>query len=222
MKKISASLLASDPAHLASELKAISKSGADFLHLDIMDGHFVDSLSFGPSILSSIRKYCSLPVDVHLMVSEPQKWLSSIFEKGGENLRSISFHLEVAGGVTKILQSIRQSGIKVGLAIKPSTPADRLFSFLPKLDIVLVMTVEPGFGGQSFLHNQVQKLDYVKKRIQSLGEQKEVQVDGGVSEKNIHFLKSADVLVSCSFIFQNKGRYGEAVWSLKNKLYGKA
>ena len=217
VKKVSVSLLGSDYARLADELVLVTQSGADLLHLDIMDGHFVNNLSFGPSILPFIRKHTHLPIDVHLMVSDPGSWVAPFLTV--KDVRSITFHLEATDQVPLVLQSIRAKGVLSGLALKPATPPERLFPFLQELDIILVMTVEPGLGGQNFLYHQISKLDKIKAHVLETGQHKEVQVDGGVNDQNAHVLQSADVLISGSFIFKNKGYYGKAVESLKTGIF---
>jgi len=208
---IAPSLLSSDFSKLGDELKALEKAGADWIHFDIMDSHFVPDLTFGPAVLKSVRDLSPLLFDVHLMVSKPENLIEP-FAKAGADL--ISFHLEASQNPLDLISEIKSQGVKAGLSIKPKTPIEAVFPFLESLDLVLIMTVEPGKGGQSFLTEQAKKVLALKKRISTLKQAPLVEVDGGINPETAQQVAEADVLVSGSYIF--KGDYRERILKLKN------
>lgn len=208
---IAPSLLSSDFSKLGDELKALEKAGADWIHFDIMDSHFVPDLTFGPAVLKSVRDLSPLLFDVHLMVSKPENLIEP-FAKAGADL--ISFHLEASQNPLDLISEIKSQGVKAGLSIKPKTPIEAVFPFLESLDLVLIMTVEPGKGGQSFLTEQAKKVPALKKRISTLKQAPLVEVDGGINPETAQQVAEADVLVSGSYIF--KGDYRERILKLKN------
>ena len=215
---VAPSILSADFSRLGEEVKAVEKAGADRLHIDVMDGHFVPNLTIGRPVVESLNRISTLPLDLHLMVNEPDSIIPYFFPSGAD---SITIHLEAVeesqreNSVKRILEKIHQENISAGLALKPKTPLEKIFPFLPYLDLVLIMTVEPGFGGQSLMVNQVPKISAIKKELVKQGlDNVFVHVDGGVNDKTVPLLSSADVLVSGNFIFRHKN-YKEAISILK-------
>ncbi len=211
---MSASILSADFSCLGKEVRDVIWAGADRLHIDVMDGHFVPNLTIGAVVLKSLKRSTDLPLDVHLMVHEPEKMIPSFVDAGAD---SITIHIETVKDPKAILKQIRKEKILAGLALKPSTPVEKLFPFLQELDLVLIMTVEPGFSGQDLLPDQVQKIKLVKEELdrQNLNNVL-VHVDGGVNDKTLPLLGEADVLVSGSFIFKHKN-YRRAISLLKGE-----
>ena len=215
---VAPSILSANFSCLGEEVKAVEKAGADRLHIDVMDGHFVPNLTIGRPVVESLNRISTLPLDLHLMVNEPESIISYFFSSGAD---SITIHLEAVeesqreNSVKRILEKIHQENISAGLALKPKTPVEKVFPFLPYLDLVLVMTVEPGFGGQSLMPDQVPKISAIKKELVKQDLDKvSIHVDGGVNDKTAPLLSSADVLVSGNFIFRHKN-YKEAISILK-------
>ncbi len=210
---VAPSILSADFSRLGEEVRNVESAGADRLHIDVMDGHFVPNLTIGAPVVKSLKKISTLPLDVHLMVSKPENILSSFISAGAD---SITIHLESTNYPEKVLKRIRQEKVLAGLTLKPATPVERMFPFLPFLDLVLVMTVEPGFGGQSLLPDQVSNISAVKEELVRQGlNNVPVHVDGGVNLQTLPLLPSADVLVAGHFIFTHKS-YKEAISLLKS------
>lgn len=203
--KIAPSLLSADFANLEKEVKEIEKSGADLLHLDMMDGHFVPNLTFGVPIINAIRKHTKLPFDIHMMVFNPEKYLDEL-EKVG--VQMISFHQEASIHQDRIIQEIKERKIKAGIAINPATSINNIEPILPILDYVLIMSVNPGFGGQKFIYYTLEKVKKLKKIIQNNGYNTLIEVDGGIKAENIQLLKDAgaDVCVAGSAVFGKPDR----------------
>jgi len=210
MKKISPSLLAADFANIESEVKKVTQAGADFLHLDIMDGHFVPNLTFGPPVVAAIKKVSTIPLDVHLMIETPEKYVDEFIKAGADYL---TIHIESTNQTADLLKKIRASNVKSGLTLRPRTSLDAIKEFLPLCDLVLVMTVEPGFGGQSFMMDQVAKIDWLKNHRAQSGLDFLIEVDGGVSDKTRAYVENADVLVAGTYVFKND--YAAAIRSLR-------
>lgn len=212
--KIAPSILASDFAHLADEIKKVEEAGADWLHLDVMDGHFVPNITIGPPVIWSLRKVTTMPFDVHLMLSDPLQYAQA-FTVAGADL--ITFHIESVGDPRTAAAYIRSLGAKVGVAIKPRTPAEALLPYLKELDLVLVMTVEPGFGGQRFMNDMLAKIEMLRNAITRQHLTCNLQVDGGIDEHTAYLVKKAgaDVLVAGSAIFGRED-YKSAISILKN------
>ncbi|MCD7810993.1 MAG: ribulose-phosphate 3-epimerase [Ruminococcus sp.] len=198
---VSASVLSADLLNLENEIHRLEKNGIDMLHFDVMDGIFVNNITYGLPVLSAIRRVTDLTLDVHLMITDPLRYVRRFAESGAD---IISFHLESVSDTMATINAIRESGAKAALAIKPATPAEAVYEFLPYLDMVLVMTVEPGFGGQSFMTETVEKIRLVRSKITELGLDTHLQVDGGIDAKTSEIVKKAgaNVLVSGSYLFK--------------------
>lgn len=202
MIKISPSILSSDYGNLSSELKRMEACGADMLHIDVMDGHFVPNITLGAPIVKCIRKSSTLPFDVHLMISDPYKYIPDFVSAGSD---IITFHAEADSDIEKTIDLILASGKKAGLSVKPKTPAEAVYPYLDKLSMVLVMTVEPGFGGQSFMEDMMPKVSAVRSEIDRRGLDVDIQVDGGINKDTISIAAKAgaNVFVSGNAIFSS-------------------
>jgi ribulose-phosphate 3-epimerase len=201
--KIAPSLLAADFNRLGEEIAAVERAGVDLLHFDVMDGHFVPNISMGVPILQAIRKVTRLPLDAHLMISEPEKYVE-VFIKSGAS--SVSVHVEVCPDIPKIAKMIRDLGARASIGINPETSIDRVMAAAEHLDMILIMSVHPGFGGQEFIPASLQKLREVRRELERRGLSLDVEIDGGVKADNIADVKAAgaNVFVSGSGIFGEK------------------
>lgn len=212
MIKIAPSILSADFTKLAEEIKSIENSGADIIHLDVMDGHFVPNLTFGIPIIKQIRTLTKLPLDVHLMVTNPEEYLTKLGEIG---VQYVSFHQETVFHIHRQLSLLKTLGIKAGLAINPGTSIDLIEPVIDILDFVLIMSVNPGFGGQAFIPKSLKKIEKLKSMKNLYNPKLEIEVDGGVNNLNSPQLISAgaDILVAGSYIF--KGNYKERIESIR-------
>ncbi|MBP3381584.1 MAG: ribulose-phosphate 3-epimerase [Clostridia bacterium] len=201
--KVSPSILSCDFAHLAEQMQYVEKNGADLVHIDVMDSVFVPNMSFGAVIISAIRPYTDLPFDVHLMMQYPAKLLDD-FIKSGADL--INFHVEADVDIADTLRRIREAGIKTALTVKPNTPASAVFPYLDMLDMVLVMTVEPGFGGPKFMADMMPKVTEIREEINRRGLDISIEVDGGINEETAKIAADAgaDIAVMGSAFFGHK------------------
>lgn len=200
MGKIAPSILSADIKQLGNDIKMLDEGGADWIHVDVMDGHFVPNLTFGPNVVSAVKEVTNLPVDVHLMVKEPERILDSYMEAGATH---ISIHAEATPNIHQIIQRIKSKGIKAGVVINPGTPPQFISTVLSLVDYVLIMTVNPGFGGQEFILETLDKIKF----LDQIREDRElkflIQVDGGINEETIALTHEAgaDVFVAGSNIF---------------------
>jgi len=213
MAKIAPSILSADFLKLGEEIKSAEAAGADMLHIDIMDGHFVPNITIGPAIVEAVRRITSLPLDVHLMIEEPDRYLGDFIKAGADYL---TVHYEACIHLHRTVQSIKESGIKAGVSINPATPAWSLESILPDADIVLVMSVNPGFGGQKFIPSAIDKIRTLRKLINDRKLSLLIEVDGGVKLDNAADILSAgaDILVMGSAFFNSKD-YGTTIRQLR-------
>lgn len=201
MRIISPSILAADFWRLGEQIEQVQKGGAGYLHFDVMDGSFVPSISFGMPVLSSIRKMTDMFLDVHLMIEQPERYLQEFADCGAD---LINFHLEATECPKEVIAKIRDLGKKVGITIKPATPPEAVEPFLDLVDMVLVMTVEPGFGGQKLIESCVDKVTVIRRMAEAKGLALDIEVDGGINQENIDRVAAAgaNVLVAGSAVFK--------------------
>ena len=200
--KISPSILSADFSQLGNEIKRLEKAGADLIHVDVMDGHFVPNLTIGPSVIKALRNYSTLPFDVHLMISPVHKYIKDYAESGAD---IITIHPEATDDLKLSVNLIKKLNKKVGLSLNPDTPIDKIKKFLSSIDLVLIMSVYPGFGGQKFIPNVIDKIKELKNIKKKQNMKFDIEVDGGINFDNSKLLieAGANILVSGTTIFKN-------------------
>ena len=209
-KWVAPSILSADFANLEKEIKAVAAAGADLIHVDVMDGHFVPNLTIGIPVVESLKKVSPIPLDVHLMIDKPERYIEGFVKAGADYL---TIHVEATTQVRETLLKIRELGAKPGITLRPRTKLEDILPYLDLCDLILVMTVEPGFGGQSFMQDQVEKIDRLAEERSARGLEFLIEVDGGISDKTVGQVKNADVLVAGSYVFKND--YAQAIQKLK-------
>ncbi len=214
MCKIAPSILSADFSKLEEEIKAVEQAGADWIHIDVMDGRFVPNITIGPVVVKSIRKTTNLPFDVHLMIVEPEKYIDSFIDAGAD---IITLHFEACTHIHRAVEYIKSKGKCAGVSINPATPVEILNEILPYVDIVLIMGVNPGFGGQKYIPTTTKKISKLRDMIEKLEIKPLIEVDGGVTIENAKEIKDAgtDILVAGSSVFSSKD-YKETIQKLKN------
>lgn len=205
MTKIAPSILSANFAKLGEEIKEVELAGADYIHVDVMDGHFVPNITIGPLIVEAIKPVTNLPLDVHLMIENPDQYIRTFAKKGAS---IITVHQEACPHLHRTIQLIKDMNVKAGVVINPATPIEMIKEILPYVDLVLIMTVNPGFGGQSFIHEMIPKINAISELREQNNYHYEIEVDGGVNIETAKLCTDvgADVLVAGSAIFNQKDR----------------
>ena len=208
MAKIAPSILAADFARLGEDVKDICDRGIDYLHIDVMDGVFVPNISFGADVMKSLDRIAGAPYDVHMMIIEPDRYLEKFIT---DNTEFITVHYEACDDIGKTIEHIHKAGAKAGVSIKPGTAPEVLDDYLKDIDLILVMSVEPGFGGQKFMDSSLPKIEYYKKKRDEMGYDYVIEVDGGIGSGNAHLVRDAgaDVIVAGSAVFRAADRSAE-------------
>jgi len=216
MGKIAPSILSADFTRLGEEVKAVEKAGADYIHIDVMDGHFVPNITIGPLIVKAVKRVTSLPLDVHLMISDPDLYIQE-FAEAGANILTV--HAETLNHLHRTVQAIRDLDVKPSVSLNPATPLDPLDYILGDLDIVLLMSVNPGFGGQAFIPSVVPKIERLREQIDREGLKVEIEVDGGIGPDTINVVSQAgaEVFVAGSAIFGSKD-YAETIRVMRERM----
>jgi ribulose-phosphate 3-epimerase len=213
MVLIAPSILSADGSRFAEEIAAVEKAGADWIHIDVMDGHFVPNITLGPAIITALRKNTRLPFDVHLMIENPERYIESFAAAGAD---IITVHVEAASHLHRTVDLIKKCGKKAGVSLNPATPLSQIEEILPDIDLLLIMTVNPGFGGQQFIESTLPKIARASQLLSALSPQPLLEVDGGVNLKNIKSITraGAQVMVAGNSVFST-GDYSKTIAELK-------
>ena len=211
------SIIASDFTHIADEVAAIEAAGADWIHVDVMDGHFVPDITIGPLFARSLRRVANLPLDAHLMISEPEKYIPAFAEAGVNN---ITVHVETCPDLPKVIAQIKSYGCAAGVTLNPATPASAIDHVLPLVDLVLVMSVVPGFSGQKFMPEMISKVEEIRTKLDVLRSSAHLEVDGGINAETLPLMKraGANVFVTGNAAFKHPQGSGAGVRALKEIL----
>ncbi|OGW38099.1 MAG: ribulose-phosphate 3-epimerase [Nitrospirae bacterium GWC2_56_14] len=212
--KVAPSILSADFSRLGEEIRSVEAAGADIIHVDVMDGHFVPNITIGPLIVEAARRSTKLPLDVHLMITNPELYIADFAKAGADYL---AVHVETAVHLHRLIQSIKENKVKAAVALNPATPLSALDHILPDLDMVVLMSVNPGFGGQSFIPSAMEKIRQLRKRIDAASLKIEIEVDGGVKPSNAAEIAAAgaDILVAGSAVYGAKD-YAAAIKAIKS------
>lgn len=218
-KIIAPSILSADGSRLGEEIAAVEAAGADWLHLDVMDGHFVPNITIGPGLIKSLRKTTSMPFDVHLMIENPERYVDDFVKAGADWL---TIHVEATVHLHRLIGLIHEKGVKAGVSLNPATPLAMIEPILPDIDLLLIMSVNPGFGGQQFIGSSLARIGAAKEMIRNTGSTALLEVDGGISLKNIRAVvdAGADAVVAGAAIF-GSANYGETIAAMRDLLQGK-
>jgi ribulose-phosphate 3-epimerase len=216
VKKIAPSILSADFSRLGDEVRGVEKAGADVIHVDVMDGHFVPNITIGPLVVQGLKKLTALPLDVHLMIENPGRYIEAFARAGSD---WITIHPEVCPQLKRMIKKIRQLNVRPGIVLKPATPLKTLYPVLGDLDLVLIMSVNPGFGGQSFIPASLKKIAHLRRIIDQDNYSMEIEVDGGVKVENIQDVSraGADIFVVGTGIFKTKD-YEETIRKLRQEI----
>jgi ribulose-phosphate 3-epimerase len=216
VKKIAPSILSADFSRLAEEVRAVEKAGADVIHVDVMDGHFVPNITIGPLVVRGLRKLTSLPLDVHLMIENPERYVE-VFAEAGSNWMTI--HAETCSNLKRMIRKIHRLNVRPGIVLKPATPLKTLFPIIEDINLTLIMSVNPGFGGQSFIPSTLKKIERLRKIVDQNGYPLEIEVDGGVKVENIREVSMAggDIFVVGTGIFKTND-YEETIRKLREEM----
>ena len=218
--KIAPSILTADFGRIAEQVQAAAAAGADYIHLDVMDGHFVPVISFGPSLVAAVRRAVDIPLDIHLMIVRPEDQIAAFRDAGGD---IINVHVEACRHLQRATEAIRRLGAKAGVCLNPGTPADAVAKVLGEIDQVMVMAVNPGWGGQSFIEASLDNVSRLRQEIDGRGLKIEIEVDGGVNLATGPRCAAmgADVLVAGSFVYNDRAPVAENIGALREALTGK-
>lgn len=217
--KLAPSILSADFGRVGEQVAEATRAGADYIHVDVMDGHFVPNITIGPLVVAAIRPHTSLPLDVHLMIESPEKYIQQFAQAGAD---IITVHVEVCHHLHRVVESIKELGIKAGVSLNPSTPLTEAEEVLPILDLVLLMSVNPGFGGQQFIESTIGKIERLRRQLDELGLPAELEVDGGITAEIAPRVARAGarVLVAGAAIFNKRESVSQAITRIRESLQG--